>query len=122
MVGKKVESIFPKITCPIGDVVLKVENLSGDGFSNITFEVRAGEILGLSGLVGSGRSETACAIFGLRERRSGMIYLNGRNLKINKPIDAIQNGICMVFAKQNKKLAIVTAVFLNILDVKYMKF
>lgn len=96
MVGKKVESIFPKITCPIGDVVLKVENLSGDGFSNITFEVRAGEILGLSGLVGSGRSETACAIFGLRERRSGMIYLNGRNLKINKPIDAIQNGICMI--------------------------
>ena len=96
MVGKKVESIFPKITCPIGDVVLKVENLSGDGFSNITFEVRAGEILGLSGLVGSGRSETACTIFGLRERRSGMIYLNGRHLKINKPIDAIQNGICMV--------------------------
>ena len=56
MVGRKVENVFPKMDCEIGDVVFKVDNISGKGFKNISFEVHAGEILGLSGLVGSGRS------------------------------------------------------------------
>ena len=58
MVGRKVENVFPKTDCEIGDVVFRVEGLTGKGFQDITFEVRRGEILGISGLVGSGRSET----------------------------------------------------------------
>lgn len=96
MVGRKVESIFPKVDCPIGDTVLKVENLTGKGFENISFEVHAGEILGFSGLVGSGRSETMRAIFGLDPLKSGKIYLEGKEVKISSPGEAVKLGIAMV--------------------------
>lgn len=96
MVGRKVENIFPKVDCEIGDVVFSVKNLTGKGFSDISFDVRAGEILGISGLVGSGRSETVRAIFGLDKYDSGEIYLEGKEIKIKSPKEAIQKGICMV--------------------------
>ena len=96
MVGHRVDSIFPKVECPIGDVVFKVENLCGNGFEDISFEVRAGEILGLSGLVGSGRSETMRAIFGLDPLKSGKIYLEGKEIHIKEPYDAVELGIAMV--------------------------
>ena len=81
MVGRDVKSVFPKVDCKIGDVVFKVENLCGKGFHNISFEVHAGEILGISGLVGSGRSETMRAIFGLDPLESGKMYLDGKEIK-----------------------------------------
>jgi ribose transport system ATP-binding protein/inositol transport system ATP-binding protein len=96
MVGRTVENIFPKVDCEIGDVVFKAEGLTGKGFSDISFEVRSGEILGLSGLVGSGRSETMRAIFGLDPLSSGKMYLNGKELKIKSPGDAIGKGIAMI--------------------------
>lgn len=96
MVGRSVENVFPKVDCEIGETVFKVENLSGKGFSNISFEVRKGEILGVSGLVGSGRSETMRAIFGLDSKISGKIYLEGNEITIKNPKDAIKKGICMV--------------------------
>ena len=96
MVGRTVSNVFPKIDVPIGDVVFKVENLCGDGFENISFEVHAGEMLGLTGLVGSGRSETMRAIFGLDKLKSGRIWLNGQEITIKNPTDAIAKGICMV--------------------------
>ncbi|MEN6635528.1 MAG: sugar ABC transporter ATP-binding protein [Clostridiaceae bacterium] len=96
MVGRKVENIFPKVDCPIGDVVFKAEGLCGKGFRDINFEVHAGEIVGLSGLVGSGRSETMRAIFGLDKLTSGKMYLNGKELKVKKPGDAITKGIAMI--------------------------
>ncbi len=96
MVGRKVGNVFPKTDCKIGETVLKVENLSGKGFHDINFEVRAGEILGISGLVGSGRSETMRALFGLDPKTSGKIYLNGEEITIKNPKDAIKKGICMV--------------------------
>ena len=101
MVGREVKQIFPKQTCEIGDVVFKVENLYGEAFSDISFEVRAGEILGISGLVGSGRSETMLSIFGMDKLHSGQIYLNGKQIKIRNPRDAINYGICMV--NENRK-------------------
>ncbi len=96
MVGRTVENIFPKTDCEIGDVVFKAEGLSGKGFNGISFEVRSGEILGLSGLVGSGRSETMRAIFGLDPLSSGRMYLNGKELKVKSPGDAIDKGIAMI--------------------------
>lgn len=96
MVGRKVENIFPKVDCTIGDVVFRAENISGNGFSNISFEVRSGEILGFSGLVGSGRSETMRAIFGMDKITSGKLYLNGKEITIKNPKSAIKQGIAMV--------------------------
>ena len=96
MVGRDVKSVFPKVDCKIGDVVFKVENLCGKGFHDISFEVHAGEILGISGLVGSGRSETMRAIFGLDHLDSGKMYLDGKEITNKSPRDAIKKGICMV--------------------------
>ena len=96
MVGRTVENVFPKVDCPIGEEVFRVEHLSGKGFEDINFTVHAGEILGLSGLVGSGRSETVRAIFGLDPIHSGKMYLNGKEIKNKNPKDAIKKGICMV--------------------------
>lgn len=96
MVGRKVENIFPKVDCPAGDVVFKAEGLCGKGFHDISFEVRAGEIVGFSGLVGSGRSETMRAIFGLDPLTGGKMYLNGKEIKIKSPRSAISKGIAMI--------------------------
>lgn len=96
MVGRQVDNIFPKTDCTIGDVVLRVENLTGKGFQNISFEVRKGEILGISGLVGSGRSETMRALFGMDPLEEGRILLEGKEIRIKKPSQAIKYGICMV--------------------------
>lgn len=96
MVGRKVESVFPKVDVKIGEEVFRVENLCGNGFEDISFTVHAGEILGLSGLVGSGRSETARAIFGLDPVKSGKMFLNGKEIVNKTPRSAIRKGICMV--------------------------
>jgi ribose transport system ATP-binding protein/inositol transport system ATP-binding protein len=96
MVGRNVSNIFPKTDGTIGNVVFKVEGLSGKGFNRISFEVHSGEILGISGLVGSGRSETMRGIFGLDPLTEGKIYLEGKEITIKDPKDAIAKGICMV--------------------------
>ncbi len=94
MVGRKITNMFPKIPCPIGDVMFKVENLnSGKQVKNVSFEVRKGEILGFAGLVGAGRTETMETIFGMRKKDSGKIWLNGKELDIKSPRDAIDNKI-----------------------------
>ncbi|MDL2214000.1 sugar ABC transporter ATP-binding protein [Clostridia bacterium OttesenSCG-928-O13] len=96
MVGRKVENVFPKVEVPIGEEVFRVEGLSGKGFSDISFSVHAGEIVGLSGLVGSGRSETVRAIFGLDPISSGKMYLDGKEITNKNPRAAIKKGIAMV--------------------------
>ncbi|MDR0526278.1 MAG: sugar ABC transporter ATP-binding protein [Spirochaetaceae bacterium] len=102
MVGREVKNVFPKVDCPAGNVALRVEGLSGKGFSDVSFEVRAGEILGFSGLVGSGRSETVRGIFGLDPIFAGKIYIKGVETVIKNPADAIRKGICMV--NEDRKL------------------
>nr|WP_246703370.1 sugar ABC transporter ATP-binding protein [Rhizobium sp. P28RR-XV] len=97
MVGRTISSIFPKEEVPIGDVVLSVENLYRTGaFEDVTFTVRAGEIVGFSGLIGAGRTEVARVIFGLEPPDGGTIRLNGSTLKLRSPKDAISHGIAMV--------------------------
>ena len=96
MVGRKIENVFPKVDNKIGKEVFRVEHLCGKGFEDISFSVRAGEILGLSGLVGSGRSETVRAIFGLDPIRSGKMFLEGGEITNKSTRQAIDKGICMV--------------------------
>ncbi len=86
----KTESLVP----PEAPVVLKVENLNaGRMVQNVSFELRKGEILGFSGLMGAGRTETARAIFGADKKESGDIYVNGEKVEINSPQDAVRHGI-----------------------------
>jgi rhamnose transport system ATP-binding protein len=88
MVGREVSAIFPKREVPIGEPVLETRNLRG-----ISLSVRAGEILGIAGLVGSGRTEFAEALFGIRPDPSGEIVLRGNRVSIVGPSDAIRHGI-----------------------------
>jgi ABC-type sugar transport system ATPase subunit len=78
------------------EVLLEVKQLSGRGFRDVTFNVRRGEIVGLAGLVGAGRSETARAIFGAEPHRSGEIYLEGRRVNFRSPNEAIGYGLAML--------------------------
>lgn len=97
MVGRDVSDLFPKVEARVGDVVLSVKDLAREGqFENITFDVRAGEIVALAGLVGSGRSEVARAIFGVDAYDSGSVVLNGSKLKAASPLDAMEHGIALV--------------------------
>ncbi len=93
MVGREMTNIFPKVDCPIGETVLKVENLSSDVFHNVSFELHRGEILGFAGLVGAGRTEVVETIFGMRRKTGGEIYKDGKKLDIKSPEDAIANKI-----------------------------
>ena len=97
MVGRDVSELFPKLEAAIGNVVLNVQNLSRGGqFQDISFNVRAGEIVALAGLVGSGRSEVARSIFGVDRYDSGTITILGRNLKAGSPSEAMDSGVALV--------------------------
>ncbi|NPV53149.1 MAG: sugar ABC transporter ATP-binding protein [Firmicutes bacterium] len=97
MVGRELTDLFPKVEVEIGEPVLRVEGLSRVGeFENISFEVRSGEILGIAGLMGAGRTELARSIYGIKPPTSGSIYMDGRRLKISRPTDAIKHGIYLL--------------------------
>jgi inositol transport system ATP-binding protein len=102
MVGREITQMFPKEEVALGDVVLSVKNLSLAGvFHEVSFDVRAGEILGVAGLVGSGRSNVAEALFGVTPATSGSIAINGRRTVIDCPNTAIRNG--MAFLTEDRK-------------------
>src|ERR1700722_18592951 len=95
MVGRSVESIFPKITVPIGEVALETRAVgcAAGGVRDVNLTVRRGEIVGLCGLVGAGRTELARTLFGLTPSNGGEILVKGVAVKIHSPADAIQHGI-----------------------------
>ncbi|MBB2971921.1 sugar ABC transporter ATP-binding protein [Mesorhizobium sp. RMAD-H1] len=102
MVGREITQMFPKEEVPIGDVVLSVRDLTLKGvFHDISFDVRAGEILGIAGLVGSGRSNVAEALFGVTPATSGEISINGRVVDIRTPAVAMRHG--MAFLTEDRK-------------------
>jgi len=97
MVGREVSELFPKVASNIGETILKVEGLSREGqFDDISFDVKSGEIVGVAGLVGSGRSEVVRAIFGVDKYDSGSVEFLGEKLKRNSPGEAMQRGIAFV--------------------------
>jgi ribose transport system ATP-binding protein len=94
MVGREVSNLYPKPEAEIGDVLLKVSGISrGHKLKDCSFEVRSGEILGFAGLVGAGRTELARAVFGADRVDSGRVELEGKELNVRKPQDAIEAGI-----------------------------
>lgn len=101
MVGRVMSEYYPKRTVIPGKEVLRVEGLSGDSFENISFSVRKGEIFGISGLMGAGRTEIMRALFGVDAYKKGKIFLEGKEIKIKKPTDAIKLGFG--FITENRK-------------------
>lgn len=97
MVGRELSASHPpRANKPADEVVLKAENLTGNSVENISFELHRGEILGLAGLVGAGRTETAELICGSKRKTSGKLYVNGEEKNIRSPSDAIACGIGLI--------------------------
>lgn len=104
MVGRDVATLFPKQEAEIGEIALEVSGLSRQGvFRDISFTVRAGEIVGLSGLVGAGRSEVARAIFGIDKYDTGEVRVNGDSLRRFSPRDAMAAGVGFVPEDRRKQ-------------------
>lgn len=102
MVGREIKEKFPKVECKKGKKVFEVKNLNaGKMVRDINFSVYEGEIVGFAGLMGAGRTETTRAIFGVDEKESGEIYVDGKAVKIGCPMDAIKNGV--VLAPEDRK-------------------
>lgn len=94
MVGREITQLFPKKPSKIGEELLRIEGLGQTGaFADVSFTLRKGEILGLTGLVGAGRSEVCQAIFGIMPYDSGKIYLEEKEVRINSPQEAMNLGI-----------------------------
>lgn len=97
MVGRNLGDIFMSLdrNTKMGDVVLEVQNLVADNVKDVSFKLKAGEVLGFAGLVGSGRTETMRAVYGADKHKSGKITINGKDVNIKFPEDAIENGIAL---------------------------
>ncbi len=107
MVGREIDTLFPTNFSPKGPEILSVKNLCTIGkFSDINFAVHAGEVLGIAGLMGAGRTEIARAIFGLDRTDSGEIHINGKKVQIKSPHEAIRHGIGYV-SEDRKKLGFI---------------
>lgn len=97
MVGRQLEDLFPKQDVVRGKAILEVANLSVAGaFDNISFTLHAGEILGMAGLVGAGRTDVACAIFGIKPADTGQIIIDGQQVTVRNPQQAMSLGISYV--------------------------
>ncbi|MEI8199675.1 MAG: sugar ABC transporter ATP-binding protein [Eubacteriales bacterium] len=119
MVGRPIEMFYKKETHSIGEIMFEVKNLKiGRNSPSLDFHIRKGEILGFSGMVGSGRTEIVRAVSGADHRFSGDIYLNGKKLKINNPGDSISAGIAHITEdRQRLGLNLTSSVLENILIV-----
>jgi rhamnose transport system ATP-binding protein len=94
MVGREISEFYSKTTSASDDLLLKVQNLSKEGaFSDISFDVNIGEVLGFAGLVGSRRTDVGLALFGIEPATSGRIILDGEELEIHSPQQALDVGI-----------------------------
>lgn len=96
MVGRDIGSMFPTRDVEIGDVLMRVENVSVKKVRDVSFELREGEVLGIFGLMGAGRTELVESLFGVHPLTGGSIEIKGKKVSINSPEEAIRNGVAYV--------------------------
>ena len=101
MVGRELADEYPENRAVKGEEILRVENLSSDRVSDVSFSLRRGEILGLAGLVGAGRSELVRAVFGADKKTGGRIFIKNREAEIRSPRDAIKKGLGLLTEDRN---------------------
>ncbi len=128
MVGRELNEFFPQKDATIGKVRVQVNHLSSaEGVSDVTFEIREGEIVGMAGLVGAGRTEVARAVFGVQARTAGEIRIDGEVADIRSPADAIHQGVAFLTEDRKRTgLCLELPCFWNVtlpnLDVLGMKY
>jgi inositol transport system ATP-binding protein len=129
MVGRELGEVFIKEESEIKDVLLSAKHLSKEGemrettFKDVSFDVKEGEILGFSGLVGSGRSEVMEALFGITNLDSGKVYIRGEEVEINSPNDAIRNKLALLTEdRKSSGLYLPLAVDENMISASVDKF
>jgi inositol transport system ATP-binding protein len=103
MVGRELTDMFHKEQAEIGETVLEVKCLTGRKFKNVSFEVKRGEIFGVAGLMGAGRTELLEAVFGVTRPDSGEVFIDGRKAEIRSPADAIRLGMALL--TEDRKLS-----------------
>ena len=109
MVGREIKDLFPKPEVKIGDEMLRIEHLSRTGyFKDVSFNVRAGEIVGLTGLVGAGRTEVVESVCGITNPDEGKVYLEGKEVHIKQPSDAMKEGIILLPDDRQKECLIMS--------------
>ncbi len=101
MVGRALSGGYPRNETEPGRILLKVDGASGKGFEDVSFQVRAGEILGFAGLVGAGRSELMRALVGYDKLKRGEVFVDGKKVTVRHPSEALKNGI--VIASEDRK-------------------
>src|SRR5690625_3975722 len=110
MVGRELGERFPLKDNEIAQTIFEVTKLARMGyFKNTNSDVKHGEILGVAGLMGAGRTEIMEAIFGCKKKDNGSVYLNGQELKINHPYDAIKAGIGFITADRKEQGLVIDA-------------
>ena len=115
MINRSVAQIHYKEAVPFGAEVFRAERLSGPGFTDVSMAVRAGEVVGLYGLIGAGRSEFVQTVFGRFAKTSGQIFLDGREVAIRNEADAIARGIALVpESRRDQGLCLNLGVGLNV--------
>ncbi|RSD23283.1 sugar ABC transporter ATP-binding protein [Mesobacillus subterraneus] len=124
MLGRKLEDQFPERVSTAGETLLEAEELSdGDKVRNATLHVKAGEIVGIAGLVGAGKTELCKVLFGASPSTSGTVKLSGRSLKLTSPHAAVKSGLALVPEERRKEGVLVSeSVASNLTAVNLKKF
>jgi ribose transport system ATP-binding protein len=122
MVGRDVSAFYQRESASIGDVMYEATNISGKGVKQASLMVRSGELLGIAGMVGSGRTELAELLFGIQPRDTGEIKIHGKPVKIKTPLDAIANKMCFITEdRQASGLFLIHSVVKNTVIASYAK-
>lgn len=122
MVGRDVSAFYHRGKAEIGGEMFRITNMSGKGVLNASFYVREGELIGIAGMVGSGRTELAELIFGYRKSYSGEIFIRGQKVRINTPFDAISHKMCFITEdRQNSGLFLDHTIVRNAVLASYAK-
>ncbi len=125
MLGRKYDDAYPKKDIKIGDVLLDVRNLSekNGAVKNISFQVRKGEIVGVSGLVGAGKTELCKTLFGAMKQNDGEIKLNGKTLKVTNPYNAVKQGFALVPEERRKEgILVEDCIYMNLSSTSLNKY
>ena len=122
MVGRDVSAFYQREKATIGEIMFEAKDISGIGVSKASLEVRSGELLGIAGMVGSGRTELAELLFGVKSMDTGEIRIRGKKVRIKTPLDAIANKMCFITEdRQSSGLFLIHSISRNTVIASYAK-
>jgi len=122
MVGRDVSAFYKRDKAEIGDVYYEAKGITGNGVSDVSLKVRKGELLGIAGMVGSGRTELAEVLFGVKPKDKGEIFIGGKKVSIKTPLNAIANHMCFITEdRQSSGLFLIHSIANNAVIASYAK-